>query len=321
MNFGIVGTNFISDAFVEACRASGCATAGAVYSRKEETGLEFAKRNGVQKVYTSYTEMLSDREIDAVYIASPTMCHAEHAKAAIEYGKAVLCEKMITATLDEFYSLKALVSLHGGILIEAMRPDFDVLISALREELSDAGSVTDAYFEFRQYSRRYDKFKGGVIMNAFDPSMKNSALADIGIYPLHLCISLFGEPISVTGTAEFLHNGFMADGVSVLHYDGFDAKVVYSKIVEGENVSVIKTDKKELILNKVSEPVSLTVRSEVEKVYEKPNGDSNMANEVSEFVRIVTEGDRAKADKLLAVTEATMRTVDKIYRECGVKFN
>ena len=158
-------------------------------------------------------------------------------------------------------------------------------------------------------------------MNAFDPSMKNSALADIGIYPLHLCISLFGEPVSVTGTAEFLHNGFMADGVSVLHYDGFDAKVVYSKIVEGENVSVIKTDKKELILNKVSEPVSLTVRSEVERVYEKPNGDSNMANEVSEFVRIVTEGDRAKADKLLAVTEATMRTVDKIYRECGVKFN
>jgi predicted dehydrogenase len=158
-------------------------------------------------------------------------------------------------------------------------------------------------------------------MNAFDPSMKNSALADIGIYPLHLCISLFGEPLSVTSEASFLHNGFMAEGVSVLHYGNFDAKVVYSKIVEGENVSVIKTDKKELILNKVSEPVSLTVRSEVEKVYEKPNGDSNMANEVSEFVRIVTEGDRAKADKLFAITEATMRTVDKIYRECGVKFN
>jgi predicted dehydrogenase len=202
-----------------------------------------------------------------------------------------------------------------------MRPDFDLLVSTLREQLNDAGEIRDAYFEFRQYSRRYDKFKEGIIMNAFDPSMKNSALADIGIYPLHLCISLFGEPLSVTSEASFLHNGFMAEGVSVLHYGNFDAKVVYSKTVEGENGSVIRTAKKELILNKVSEPLSLTVKSSEEMTYEKPKGDSNMANEVAEFVRIVTEGDRACAERLFAVTEATMKTVDVIYRDCKVKFN
>jgi predicted dehydrogenase len=321
MRFGIVGTNFISDAFVEACRKSGAAEPYAVFSRAEETGRAFALKNGVEKVYTDYREMLRDELVEAVYIASPTMCHLQHAKAAIECGKAVLCEKMITATLDEFYELKACVSQHGGILIEAMRPDFDLLISTLREQLNDAGEIKDAYFEFRQYSRRYDKFKEGIIMNAFDPSMKNSALADIGIYPLHLCISLFGEPISVTSEASFLHNGFMADGISTLHYGGFDAKVVYSKTLEGENVSRISAEKKELILNKVSEPASLTVIESGEKVYEKPQGDSNMANEVSEFVRIVTERDYEKADKLIAVTEATMRTVDKIYRDCGVTFN
>jgi hypothetical protein len=46
-----------------------------------------------------------------------------------------------------------------------------------------------------------------------------------------------------------------------------------------------------------------------------------MANEVAEFVRIVTEGDRACAERLFAVTEATMKTVDVIYRDCKVKFN
>ena len=321
MRFGIIGTNFISDAFVEACRKSGKAEPYAVFSRAEETGRSFALKNGIDTVYTDYEKMLADELVEAIYIASPTMCHLQQAKSALECGKAVLCEKMITATLDEFYELKDCISLHEGILIEAMRPDFDRLADALRCELEDAGAVRDAYFEFRQYSRRYDKFKEGIIMNAFDPSMKNSTLADIGIYPLHLCISLFGEPLSVTSRASFLHNGFMADGISTLHYDGFDAKVVYSKIVEGENVSKILTDKKELILNKVSEPISLTVTGTVEKIYEKPQGDSNMENEVAEFVRIVTEGDRAKADKLLAVTEATMRTVHEIYRECGVIFN
>jgi hypothetical protein len=113
----------------------------------------------------------------------------------------------------------------------------------------------------------------------------------------------------------------MAEGLSVLHYGNFDAKVVYSKIVEGENGAVIRTAKKELILSKVSEPLSLTVKSAEEMTYEKPKGDSNMANEVAEFVRIVKEGDRASAERLFAVTEATMKTVDVIYRDCKVKFN
>ena len=93
IRFAVVGTNFISDNFVGAVRASESAEITAVYSRKLDTGRRFAEKHMLTKVYIDYSEMLSDPDIDAVYVASPTMCHFEHSKAALLCGKHVLCEK------------------------------------------------------------------------------------------------------------------------------------------------------------------------------------------------------------------------------------
>ena len=48
--------------------------------------------------------------------------------------------------------------------------------------------------------------------------MKNTALADIGIYPLHVCTLLFGVPSSVGARSLFLENGFEAMGNITLSY-------------------------------------------------------------------------------------------------------
>ena len=71
IRFAIVGTNFISDRFAEAVKTSGCAEIVAVFSRKLNTGRHFADKYGIKKVFCDYTAMLSDGDIDAVYIASP----------------------------------------------------------------------------------------------------------------------------------------------------------------------------------------------------------------------------------------------------------
>ena len=321
MKLGIVGTNFISDDLVAACKKSGAAEPYAIYSRARETADTFAKKHGIERTYTDYSLMLSDKDIDAVYIASPNMCHFEHARAAVIAKKAVLCEKMITVCQSEFSELKDLVLAHGGILIEAMRPDFDRLISTVKSEIGRLGKIKSACFEFRQYSRRYDKFKEGVIMNAFDPAMKNSALADIGIYPLHVCISLFGEPRGITADGSFLHNGFLAEGRAVLHYDGFDADVVFSKITEGNNRSVIVGERGEMILNKISEPASLKISlGDRSELFKRGEHESNMANEVAEFARIVRENDTVRAMELLSLSEKTVRTADMIHRSLGIEF-
>ena len=315
MRFGIVGTNFISDSFAEACIAAGHRPA-AVYSRAKETGEVFAERHGIENVFTSYTDMLDSGLIDAVYVASPTMCHKHHTIEAIKRGIPSLTEKMITATLDEFIDLKDALASHSGVLVEAMRIDFDDMIDILKRELPKIGEIRSASFEYRQYSRRYDKFKEGVVLNAFEPKMKNSALADIGIYPLHAAISLFGMPSDVESESKFLHNGFESEGRIKLSYDRFFAEVIYSKTVEGANVSKIVGELGEITVDKINEPktVTLTLADGTTEVFRADEKKSNMVREISEFARIAM-GDKKRGDDLLSVTEKTMSCVDIIYKQ------
>ena len=75
LKLAIVGTNFISDYLAEAARLSNKCEPYAVYSRTQKKGDAFAEKHGISKVYTDYETMLSDADIDAVYIASPTFLH------------------------------------------------------------------------------------------------------------------------------------------------------------------------------------------------------------------------------------------------------
>ena len=75
--------------------------------------------------------------------------------------------------------------------------------------------------------------------NAFDAKMKNSALSDIGIYPLTLAVMLFGVPDSVNATALLLDGGFEGEGIALLSYSDKIVSVTYSKICDSVNPSVI----------------------------------------------------------------------------------
>ena len=202
-----------------------------------------------------------------------------------------------------------------------MRPDFDPILRSVAKDIGKIGKIKSVTLDYRQYSSRYDRFLAGDVMNAFDPSMKNSALADIGIYPLHYAISLFGSPKSISSKGEFLHNGFLGSGESTLRYDGFDVRILYSKIYESENVSRIAGELGSICFDKINEPSYYTLElcEKSAKTYHAPQGSSNMANEIAEFIRIC-ERDRARGDKLLENTEKAMLAVDEIYRSLGVKF-
>ena len=321
MRIAIVGTNFISDRFAEAALLVPGINIGAVYSRKPDTGAAFAKKYGIPTVYCDYKNMLGDKSLDAVYIASPTMCHREQAEDAMRAGLAVLCEKAVCATYEEFLMLERVRKECGAVMIEAMRCDFDRRHEFVKKNLHVIGKIKNAELEYRQYSSRYDSFLSGTVMNAFDPQMKNSALADIGIYPLHCCVSLFGEPISVSSVGEFLSNGFLARGKSVLNYGDFNVTVSYSKIDEGMNVSRICGEGGVISFDRINEPTYAKISyGEREHVYTKePIEYGNMYNEACAFFDIVS-GKRTDGDKLWSTTAITMKLMGMIYSQLGIDF-
>ncbi len=317
MNIAVIGTNFISDDFCDAALAVDGVKVNAVYSRTPERGFDFSRKHGIERVYTDYSEMLSDKDIDAVYIASPIFAHAQQSVRAIRAGKHVLCEKMMAATLDEFYEMKSASEKYGRVLLEAMRPAHDPLWRAVKENLPRIGKIRRASLEFCQYSSRYDKFKSGEVLNAFDPKIKNSALSDIGIYPLFAVLHLFGEPKSLDSRSVFLENGFEGAGVLTLGYPETLVTVTYSKIFGGSLPSVIEGEDGSIIINKISAPTEITLklRGKAPELIARAESEKNMRYEIEAF-RDMCEG-RCDHKPYLEVTELQQKIVDKSYRLTG----
>ena len=319
LNFGIVGTNFISDAFVKAAKLSEKCKTVAVYSRTKEKGEAFAKKHGIPLVYTSFDEMLDSEELDAVYIASPTFLHKEMAVKALQKGKHALIEKMISINFSEFLEIKKAMENSSAIFLEAMRPDFDRTFEIIEENLSKIGKIKEVSLEFRQYSSRYDNFKRGIVENAFNPSIKNSALSDIGIYPLHLAVRLFGEPIDTSAKSHFLENGFEAEGELSLLYPDFSVNISYSKIFEGKNISFIKGERGTISFGKINAPNSFSVVIDgKETVLDFTAEENNMLSEINAFCDTV-RGEK-KYLRFIDVSKKTLLLVDKIYEKAGIRF-
>jgi predicted dehydrogenase len=103
----VVGAGFMGGVHAEALRRVGCELAGVLGASEAET-LRFAAAAGAPKGYGSLGELLADRAVQSVHIATPNRLHFEMARAALEAGKHVLCEKPLAMTSRQTAELVAL---------------------------------------------------------------------------------------------------------------------------------------------------------------------------------------------------------------------
>ena len=80
----------------------------AVGARELSRAEAFAREQGFEKAYGSYEELVSDPEVDLVYVATPHSMHCEHTRLALEHGKNVLCEKAFTMNAGQAEEVIAL---------------------------------------------------------------------------------------------------------------------------------------------------------------------------------------------------------------------
>src|SRR5580698_946771 len=101
------GTGFMGKVHTEAIRRLGNVEVVAVAGVDQADAEKFAASFGVPRA-AGWEELLADKEIDAVHICTPNYLHYGMAKAALEAGKNVLCEKPLTMTHAEAKELAAL---------------------------------------------------------------------------------------------------------------------------------------------------------------------------------------------------------------------
>lgn len=319
VKLGVIGTNFVSDWLCESVAASRGIECAAVYSRTEEKGGEFAAKHGIPAVYTDMEAFLSS-DIDAVYIASPNFLHYPQATEAVRHGKHVLAEKPACLNRRQFENLAAEAERAGVVVLEAMRPGHDPAMETARAAIGRIGAVRRAVFDFCQYSSRYDRYRRGEILNAFNPALGNAALMDIGVYAVHCCIMLFGRPDAVYARSVILPNGMEGMGTAFLTYADMQAEIVWSKITDSVNPSVITGEDGAVILGKLStvESVVLKQRGGVETDLTGRRPENNMIFEIADFVSAV----RGETDPApwIRNTALTLEIMDEVRRQSGIVF-
>ena len=101
VRFGIIGTNFITDWVIKGGSQDPRFEITAVYSRSAETARQFAQKYTIPHTFTSLEQLARCDQVDAVYIASPNLLHAQQSILMMQHGKHVLCEKPLAMSVAE----------------------------------------------------------------------------------------------------------------------------------------------------------------------------------------------------------------------------
>ena len=323
MKLGIVGSGMIVNDFLSMVGDLPNITLSALLGteRSYEKLVSLQKDYGFQQIYTQVDLFLAEADIDTVYIALPNHLHFEYAKKALEQGKHVICEKPFTLNLEDFQTLKALAIEKQLILVEAITNQFLPNYHFIKETLPTLGDIKVIECNYSQYSSRYDAFKEGTILPAFNPKMGGGALMDINIYNIHFVIGLLGKPESVKYYPN-IENNIDTSGILMLEYPETKAVCIGAKDCSATIRSTIQGNKGSLAVigatNDINE-VEVQPQKNDTKLIHKNTHNHRMFEEFNVFQQLIEDNDIERSRQLLAHSENVMIVLDQALKSANLK--
>lgn len=201
LRYGILSTSSIAPRFIAAVREADAGSIVAVSSRSLAKAQEKAAAWDIARAYGSHDALLQDPEVNIVYISNVNTQHYPWAKAALEQGKHVVCEKPCTTTAEHTRQLYRIAREKGLFFMEAEKMLFLPAIGEVRRriEAGDLGQIHMAQLS-HSFAASYNNWM-------FDPEAGGGPLLSSGIYAVHLLQWLFGELENIRGVRSTMPNG------------------------------------------------------------------------------------------------------------------
>ena len=199
VRWGVLGTAKIGRRVIPAIQQSRNGHVVAVASRSLDKARAFATELQIPRAVGSYEALLSDPEIDAIYIPLPNSLHREWTIQAAEHGKHVLCEKPLALNASESGEMIRACHAAGVRLMEAFmyrfHPQIQKAVALVVEGAVGPLRLVRSTFGFAVpsgYNIRLDRSMGG------------GALMDVGCYCVNVARLVIGaEPVEVRAAASF----------------------------------------------------------------------------------------------------------------------
>jgi predicted dehydrogenase len=192
----IVGTGFMGKVHTENVRRLGNVEVAAVVGSSRERAQKFADSTGIPFATGDLDEVLKNKEIEAVHICTPNVQHFPMSMAAIEAGKAVLCEKPMAMTVDQAQRLVAAAKAKNTVNAVQHNLRYYPVVQQIRQMIA-AGDLGDILIVQGTYSQDWLLYETdwNWRLNAEDNG-KLRAMGDIGSHWMDMIQHLTGLSIT-----------------------------------------------------------------------------------------------------------------------------
>lgn len=291
----------------------------AIASRDPKRAYQIARKHHIPRVHQTYSALLADQDIDAIYNPLPNSLHAQWTIRALKAGKHVLCEKPFAANAEQAQEMARVARQTGLVLSEAFAYRYHPLTARVKQILNNGelGTIKHMEAEFSFLLPSPNNIR-------FNYELAGGALMDTGCYPISLIRFLSGSEPQVEQAEAKLFRPQIDHKMSadLSFADGRTARIVCGMLSPKLFTSILKIEGEKGSLRVLS-PFQphifhrLTYTSPRGTFKEQVPGDNSYTLQLRAFVKAIRWRTRLNTDPEDAI--GNMRLIDAIYEKAGLK--
>lgn len=319
MKIGILGAGKIAATLAETMNKMPEVECYGVASRNLEKAKKFAEDHGFQHAFGSYEDMLTDGEVELIYIATPHSHHYQHIKMCLDAGKHVLCEKSFTVNEKQAAEVFRIAKEKNLLLTEAIwtryMPSRRMIDDLLAEKaIGDVNKMTANLNYPLLHKERIVK-----------PELAGGALLDVGIYPLNFAYMHFGDAVKeMHSAAQMISSGVDGENGMLLLYEDGRMAVLNSGIHgKSDSQGVFYGSEGCMIVENINNPEEIRIYDKDRKLIREikvPEQISGYEYEITETISCIKEGKLECPSMPHAETLKMMHVMDALRDTWGMKY-
>jgi predicted dehydrogenase len=312
LRWGILSTGRIARTFTSDLAFIDEGVAVAVGSRSPESADAFANDFDIPRRYGSYEGLVSDPDVEAIYVGTPHPMHRDNAILALEHGKHVLVEKSFAMNAAEAREVVNLARSNGLFAMEAMWTRFLPHVVAIRDLIArgELGEIVSVEADHGQW------FAPDPTSRLFAPELGGGALLDLGIYPVSFASMILGAPKRIMAIVDPAFTGVDAQTSMLFGYEsGAHAILTCTSRARSATRAFITGEKARIEVDGSfysSTGFNLIGRRGTSQRFDFPREGRGLHHEAQEVARCVRAGLLESPFMTLDETVAIMETMDSV---------
>lgn len=319
LRVGIIGAGWIAEKAAITLKDLNGVTCYAIASRSIEKAQAFADKWNVPHAYGSYSELIADKDVDLVYVATPHSHHYDVTREALENDKPCLVEKAFMANYRQAADIVKLSRERKVFLAEAIWTRYQPAVQMVRQLISDGRIGTPRLITA---TLGYSMGNKPRIMR---PDLCGGALLDLGVYAINFVRMFCDSPIKrMESQCVKSDTGMdLSNAISFSFENGMLANVQSSACCVGDNIGVIAGTEGNLIIDNINNPQRIRINKR-DRVFVKdisvPKQITGYEYEFLACKQALEEGLIEPPQMPLEETLYIMKMMDELRLKWGVRY-